>query len=348
MRLLLGILLTLSLSGGPAVKFDSMVKDFGVQSRSVNELSCDFSFTNTSSKPVSVRYAVPNCSCTTARWTQGEIAPGASGVVTVKYVRERYASSFEKLISVFFTGEKKPVILRIAGSFVDDDESLSSQFPYRHSVLGFDEADFDFGEVHPGQQKLHSFVVANLSQKSATLSFSGLPDGVSTIEPEFLIYPMSRKEIVFYYTPDSTSWGRRQCKVVPKVNGKESDAVDFKAVVLDDFSTLSSEQVNSGAYYSFASEVNHFGIIRSGSSASARVGLINESDTELYIRDVSSLTGGITVDYPAVVGPRQKAWLNISISPSALVKGGNTILFSIVTNSPLKPYAEFEVKGVVE
>ncbi|MBO6168615.1 MAG: DUF1573 domain-containing protein [Bacteroidales bacterium] len=348
MKLLLGILLTLALSGGPAVKFDSMVKDFGAQSRSINELSCDFTFTNTSSKSVSVRYAVPNCSCTTARWTQGEIAPGASGVVSVTYIRERYSSSFEKLISVFFTGEKKPVILRISGSFVDDTASLSEQFPYRHSVLGFDEESLDFGEVHPGKSRLHSLVVANFSDKAASLSFEGFPAGVSTIEPEFLIYSKSRKEIVFSFTPDSTFWGKRTFVVTPVVNGNKAEPVDFKALVLDDFSSLSSDEINNGAYYSFTSEVNHFGIIKAGTPASARVGIVNESDQELFIRGVSSSASGVKIDYPAVVQPRQKAWLNVSIDASALVPGGNTFVLSLVTNSPLKPYTEFEVKGFVE
>ena len=333
---------------GP-VKFDSTVHDFGTVSKREDVLSCDFVFENTSDRAIVVDYAVASCSCTELKWPLEPVPAGGRGTISVFYHRERYADSFDKSLTVHFGSGLKPVVLRISGNFVDDAVSLHKDFPFDRGMVGLQAEPFDFGVVHPGKPAYKTVTFANfkeddsvnlvLEPHSPCIGFSNSSHGI----PAF-----SRWNVTCTLVPDSLSFGRQDYSVTPVVDGVRLEDIHFKALVLEDFSMLSSAEKNRGAVFRVLGEVHHFGIIRPGATASARIVVENISNAPLVIRSVAADRSGVVFDFPEQIPARSKSGIDISIDPESLDLGDNRIIISLFTDSPLMPFAEVELLGCVK
>jgi hypothetical protein len=69
---------------GPRISFDEKVKDYGdiVYGDSI---SYTFKFTNTGNEDLIISDIKTTCSCTTRKYTEGPIAPGKQGEMTVSF-----------------------------------------------------------------------------------------------------------------------------------------------------------------------------------------------------------------------------------------------------------------------
>jgi len=96
--------------------FDAPRHDFGTftEGETVTHV---FAFTNTGDAPLALTEVDAACGCTTPSWTEGEIAPGARGQVTVAYDSAERPGPFEKTVQVG-TKDSGEVTLRIVGNVV--------------------------------------------------------------------------------------------------------------------------------------------------------------------------------------------------------------------------------------
>lgn len=330
------------------VSWDSSAYDFGAVPRETYELKHDFVFINEGSSPITVSYAVASCSCVSLDWTREAVAPGASGKVSVTYFRERSATSFEKGLSVFFSESSKPVLLSISGYFVETDSSLKEDFPFSRAQLGIQEDPGDFATVHPGETAYKNLWVANLSGKPIKVKLGDLSPGFEVQPSEFSMAPNSRKELMATLSVDSLCLGRMLYSYSPVVDGESQDPVLFKATVLPDWSGLSSAEINSSAYYKVLGDVHHFGVLSPGTPGRLAIAIMNVSDKPLEILSAGAEHNGVSVSAPSGVPARSRADIQVNIEASALVGGANKFTIWFVTDSPLKPFTEFEVMGYVE
>jgi len=336
------------LTAPDVLTFDSLSYDFGGQPKSVETLTHEFRFTNTSSRPVRISYAVATCSCTKLSWTNGTVQPGESGFVKALYVRERNADTFEKFISVFVEGRSKPYVLRIAGSFYETDSALSAEFPAVLGPLAFTSSPIDIGDVHSGTQTYDSFWLANLSPKALRVSFKGCSSSIIITPDSLTVAPMSRARFNYVIDVDTLSWGRRVYQAIPVASGKELDPVSFVLTAIQDFSGLSREEKDSGPLPRLLDRSCTFGTVRYGQSAAASFRVQNVSKKPLQIRAIFADTEGVSIDAPSVIAPGETAACNVSIAPSALSRGDNSFKLKFVSNSPLMQVLKVYVNGKVE
>ena len=73
-----------------------------------------FRYKNTGDAPLTLETVRTTCGCTAAEWTEGSVAPGASGEISVEYDAYQ-GGAFKKKIRVFFEEQKKAEILWIRG-----------------------------------------------------------------------------------------------------------------------------------------------------------------------------------------------------------------------------------------
>ena len=325
-----------------------MVYDFGSVSRENYELKYDFTFTNNSHSSANVSYAVASCSCISLDWTRASVAPGQSGTVSVSYYRERAADSFEKVISVFFAGSSKPVLLRVSGVFTETDASLLGDFPYKRSALGLQCDPGDFSTVHPGAAVYQNIWLANMSSEAITVELESFSKGFDVTPSHLSIAPGSRKELMGSLVVDSLCFGRRTFSFTPVVDGERQDPVFYNALVLPDWSALSSAEINSSAYYKILGDVHHFGVIRQGAPGSLAIPIQNVTEMPFDFLNVQASSDGISIAVPSHVAARQRVDMQVTIDPSVLVPGANKFTVWFVTDSPLKPFTEIEVQGYVE
>lgn len=71
-------------NGAAKISFEEPMKDYG-DIKYGDVISHVFKFTNTGTEPLVIQNVVTTCSCTSRKYTEGPIAPGASGEITVTF-----------------------------------------------------------------------------------------------------------------------------------------------------------------------------------------------------------------------------------------------------------------------
>ena len=112
---MLKILVTLLLAASPLVSFDKTVHDFGTVTLKDGTLSCTFTLANNSEEDICIYAVVSSCGCTGVKWTRTAISPGASGIIEATYSNDEGPYPFDKTLTVYISGEKKPTVLHIRG-----------------------------------------------------------------------------------------------------------------------------------------------------------------------------------------------------------------------------------------
>lgn len=74
----------------------------------------EFTFTNSSKKPVILTDVKSSCNCTVPTWTKEPIQPGATSQIRVVY-NTQLPGAFNKTVSVYHTGSNSPVRLSVLG-----------------------------------------------------------------------------------------------------------------------------------------------------------------------------------------------------------------------------------------
>lgn len=107
------LFLSTSAQTDSTVKFKTVSYSFGKIKQHV-PASTEFSFTNTSNKPVIIETAVAECGCTTPDYPKTPILKGKTAAIKVTYNAEN-PGKFTKRVTVKFANIATPVILTIDG-----------------------------------------------------------------------------------------------------------------------------------------------------------------------------------------------------------------------------------------
>ncbi len=97
----------------PEVIFAETSFDFATLQKG-DECSHEFTFKNTGKEPLILANCQASCGCTTPSCPKEPIAPGASGVIKVKYDSNR-VGVFSKTVTVTSNAKNSPVVLSIKG-----------------------------------------------------------------------------------------------------------------------------------------------------------------------------------------------------------------------------------------
>jgi hypothetical protein len=100
---------------GAKIDFAKETHDYGNIKNGANG-TCTFSFTNTGNAPLIISNAKGSCGCTVPEWPKEPIAPGAKGVITVKYDTKR-TGAINKSVTITSNAVDEPTkVLRIKGN----------------------------------------------------------------------------------------------------------------------------------------------------------------------------------------------------------------------------------------
>lgn len=106
---------------GAIIKFETQTVDYGVIEKG-SDGTREFKFTNTGKSPLKIKNVKSTCGCTIPTYPKGEIMPGESGVINVKYNTNR-AGRFSKSVSIFTNTVPDRTVLRIKGEVNDPNKS---------------------------------------------------------------------------------------------------------------------------------------------------------------------------------------------------------------------------------
>lgn len=104
------------------IEFKSEVVDYGEIAKGSNGVR-QFEFTNTGDAPLIISRVYSSCGCTIPKKPEGPIAPGASGVIEVKYDTKR-VGPIRKTISVYSNASEEPKAIKIKGTILEEGKSV--------------------------------------------------------------------------------------------------------------------------------------------------------------------------------------------------------------------------------
>ena len=104
---------------GPSILFESDVMDYGTIQKNADGKR-EFVFTNNGNKPLIITNAQGSCGCTVPSYPKEPIAPGAKGVIGVKYATDR-VGAFTKTITLTTNAAEPTKVLTIKGTVLADE-----------------------------------------------------------------------------------------------------------------------------------------------------------------------------------------------------------------------------------
>ena len=104
---------------GAGIAFESETIDYGTIAHNADGKR-EFLFTNNGNKPLIITNTTGSCGCTVPTSPKEPIAPGATGVIGVKYATDR-VGPFTKTVTVTSNAEGAPTkVLTIKGTVLPD------------------------------------------------------------------------------------------------------------------------------------------------------------------------------------------------------------------------------------
>ena len=103
---------------GPGIVFETETIDYGTIQHNADGKR-EFVFTNNGNKPLIISNAQGSCGCTVPTWPKEPIAPGAKGVIGVKYATDR-VGAFTKTVTLTTNATEASKVLTIKGNVLPD------------------------------------------------------------------------------------------------------------------------------------------------------------------------------------------------------------------------------------
>ena len=332
------------------ISWDTMLYDFGDVSVDDGPLTCTFTLTNGSDHVIAIYEVVSSCGCTGVTWERESIQPGKSATISATYKNEDGPGAFDKTLTVYISGVRKPVILRLRGIVHEKKKSLSQLYGIeRLGDLGLKTLEYKLPTLKQGLQVSESITVANLGKKPIQLEFTDVSPQLKIKADPNPIPAQATAKVTFTVTAAPGLFGANNYTATPVVNGnKAQKSIKVSAFTQENFSLLTPEERDASALPMFTSSTHDFGIVKRGVVIEADFALENRGKRPLHFYKADAEDVALESRLPEDIGPGEKGKVHFRLDTGALPEGGNVIMLTLTTNSPLRPVVNLFVAGIVQ
>ena len=328
--------------------WDKTVHDFGDVSVSDGPLSCTFTLTNKGSESISIFEVVSSCGCTDVKWTKGSIAPGEKGTITATYKNEDGPLPFDKTLTVYISGVKRPVVLRLRGVVHDRKKSLSELFgAQKLGAFGLKTRSLKAPALKQGLSVSESLTVANLDKKPLKVEWADVTPGLS-LQLSANPIPAGTTATLNYTVKSAPGvYGKHIYSAAPVLNGRKADGlIEITAWTQENFAGMSEDERRGAALPYFDQSTYTFGSVKSGSTVEAVFHCTNRGKSPFHVfqADADVILKAVTPD----IAPGAKETCRFSLNTRDFPKGDAVIMVSLTTNSPLRPVVNLFITGIIE
>lgn len=336
------------------LEFDKVTHNFGDILLNSGPVSCEFTVTNTSNKPVVIYNVVTSCGCTDVKWTREPIRPGQKGKISVTYSNDEGAYPFDKSVTAYISDIKKPVILKLRGISVEKKKPLAELYPVHYGPMGIRESLNKCGNLEQGGTKSEVVMIANLADSPLEVSFKDVTENLSLNVVPNPIPAKSTAELTYTVKADRTVWGKNTYYATPVLNGKTyinlegDDHLGFWAFTKENFSRLTDEQRDSGPRPKFETSTFSFGKIRRGEEVHAEFTFKNEGKRDFCVYRVNADACKWSHSTIPVAAPGEEVTFRVHLDTSRMPVGEALTIVTLTTNSPLRPIVNLFIAGWLE
>ncbi len=331
------------------VSVDKMVHDWGDVTVSDGALNCTFTIKNISGQSQKILSVNKTCGCTKVSWTKEAIEPQGYGYIYVTYANDDGAFAFDKTLNVYFDGVKKPLILHIKGDVHEKKLPVSETYPLHFEGIGIKKNNIKVGNVLQGESVSTEFMVANVSDKEATLSWTGVSKFLHISPDKIHLKPGETASVHATVDASRTLWGKNFYFARPVVNGKTaSGEVNFYAVTRENFASWTTEQLQNApaADYETIQETTP---AAKGEKMEARFEVSNSGRAQLVIYKTEYDSAQLSCTKKAEkIDAGQKAEFHFEVKTEAFEKDSdNYSVATLYTNDPQHPMLHLYIPIIV-
>ena len=333
---------------GDAV-FDKLVHDFGDVSMDDGPLTCTFTVTNNGTEPLVLFEVVSSCGCTDVTWTREPLQPGKSGTISATFKNEDGPFPFDKTLTVYISGQRKPVILRLRGTVHEKKKSLSELYgAQKLGDFGLKARDYKAGVLKQGLTVSETATVANLGKKPLKVEFTEVSEHLKLNVSPNPIPVGSTATLVFTIEAAPGLYGKHTYTAVPVLNGRKASApLSVWSTTRENFDKWTDEERNNGAIPVFENSTANFGIVKAGDPVEVTFNCSNRGKSTFHIYQADSDDSALKVLEMTDCEPGGKGLVRVSLNTSAVEKGEAVIMLTLTTNSPLRPVVNLFVAGEI-
>ncbi|MBR5404546.1 MAG: DUF1573 domain-containing protein [Bacteroidales bacterium] len=332
------------------VEWDKTVHDFGDVSVSDGPLSCSFTLTNKGTEPITIFEVVSSCGCTGVDFPKTKIEPGQSATISATYKNEDGPTAFDKTLTVYISGIRRPVILRLRGVVHPKKPSLSQLYsPERLGDLGLKTRQYYTGNLKQGLSVSETANVANLGKKPIDVSFTDVSPQLKVSVSPNPIPAGKTAQIVFTVTSDPSLYGLNVYKATPVLDGvPATGTIEVATLTQENFALWSKEAIEKGAIPAFEMSTFALNSTVAGERSTVTFPCTNKGGSSFHIFKADSDSPALSVTSLPDIGPKAKGNLLFSLDTSLLPEGDNVIMVTLTTNSPQRPLINLFVTCVVK
>lgn len=336
--------------GKAQIKFSSLEHDFGKIDEDNGPVSYEYVFSNDGNLPLVISNVRPSCGCTTPEWTREPVVPGKLGSINVSFNPAGRPGPFVKTITISSNAEEKNVILTIRG-YVNSSVKSYGDLKYSMGDLRLRNVHAAMGSVYKGESKIKEVQIANSSSdKSLAVSFKNVPGYITVAADPELLKPNEPGIIRVTFNSDMVDdWDYviDRLELLINNNPVPDNIFTVTAVVKEDFSKLTAEQLNNAPKVSFDKENINFGTIKPDARIKNEFLLKNLGKSNLIIRKIRA-TCGCTVAEPLekIIPPGKSTVIRTSFNPKGK-SGSQKYAITVITNDPKNYKKLLWIEGTV-
>jgi len=331
------ISVTKAQSVGAKIVFDEEEHDFSTIKEESGAQSFVFSFTNKGDKPLIIQNIAVSCGCTTADWTKKPVIPGAKGEIKVTYHPENRPGEFQQRICVFSNAENNQIFLGINGYVKPRLKTINELYPVKIGDVIAQSDRIIFPMIKKSKTQTDSLEIYNNSEKTVYISFHATPAYISVhVSPSKLNFHQKGYIIVTFDSKKLDDYGYVMNRIYLNTNSSFDfhNSLLVSANIEEDFSSLTSEELEKAPVISFDSKRYDFGNLNQEDVVYHKFVIENTGKNNLIIRKIKT-SCGCTVVIPGkkIIAPNEKIPLMVKFNPMG--KQGRQIkAITVISNDP--------------
>lgn len=354
--LLLSLLFVSSLSFSQQknanISFETTHHNYGKIKETDGVSKYKFIFTNTGNEPLVIQEVKPSCGCTSSDYTKAPIPPGNKGFVTADYNPKNRPGKFSKSIRVTTNAQPPTTVLRISGVVEPREKTVEDIYPASIGKFRMKTSHLAFMKINNTEVRTEQIEVINTSNQKVEVSLSNIPAFVTIEFNPSTLEPNQKGVFKITYNPSKNDdWGfsisRMNIKVKQEDNTESSGRLSVSAVIQEDFSHLTEEELAIAPIIKFNNQTFDFKTLKQGETVSHEFIFTNKGKRDLIIRKTKA-SCGCTAISPSVkvIKPGEKSAIKMTFN-SRGKKGPQNKTITITTNDPKNPTTRLKIKGNV-
>lgn len=341
----LALCATMMMAQDPVITFTKTEHDFGKINEADGRVTTIFEFKNEGMAALILSNVRASCGCTTPKWTREPVEPGQTGQITVTYNPNGRPGRFQKTITVTSNAKEPTTKLYIKGEVIPKPAKPVNNYPVQMGELSLKSKSVNFGTLKKGQKMQREIEYANHTDHEISVELATLGEANYLISQTSLqkVQPQETGKFIFIFDSEVCKlYGPVNTTALVVVNGKQINSeeykLSFKAEVIEDFSALTTEQLQQAPIIKADAEIN-LGVIAAGKKAKAVIDVQNIGANPLYIRRVYNPNDVLTVIAPkGAIKSGKKAEIKIDLNAmmdgAPMAQGAYSRMITIYANDP--------------